>query len=243
MDGFYVRNTEFTSRQNSAQIKHLLIKADEATQISESQPNVWKVESQMDLVQATNMISVGIDIERWNVLMMVGQPLTTAEYIQASSRSGRRHKGLVVNLYNPIRARELSFYENYTSYHQVFYKFVEPLSATTFTEMTLDKLILNLYVGYMVLIMNKNKFGDVTSYDKDQFTRWLCNRANYAGSSSINSSISKIIDELYKDLSKLSGYRFAEISQNKNLLPDKTKRSNLMKSLREIEPNTYLRYE
>ena len=241
-DGFYVRNTEFTSRQNSAQVKHLLIKADEATQISESQPNIWKVESQMDLVQATNMISVGIDIERWNVLMMVGQPLTTAEYIQASSRSGRRHKGLVVNLYNPIRARELSYYENYTSYHQVFYKFVEPLSATTFTEMTLDKLILNLYVGYMVLILNKDTVGAVTISDKNQFIKWLQNRASCAGSANINSSILLIVDNIFNKLSKLSNHSFAKLNTKKDLLP-KANLANLMKSLRETEPNTYLLYE
>lgn len=242
LDGFYVRNTEFTSRQSSAQIKHLLIKADEATQISESQPNVWKVDSQMDLVQATNMISVGIDIERWNVLMMVGQPLTTAEYIQASSRSGRRHKGLVINLYNPIRSRELSYYENYTSYHQVFYKFVEPLSATTFTEMTLDKLVLNLYVGYMVLILNKLKVGDVTPSDKDLFIKWLRNRAYSAGCTNISSSIQLIVDNTFNNLSKLSKYRFDELNTKKDLLP-KVNLPNLMKSLREIEPNTYLEYE
>lgn len=242
LDGFYVRNTEFTSRQNSAQIKHLLIKADEATQISESQPNLWKVESQMDIVQATNMISVGIDIERWNVLMMVGQPLTTAEYIQASSRSGRRHKGLVVNLYNPIRARELSYYENYTSYHQVFYKFVEPLSATTFTEMTLDKLILNLYVGYMVLLLNKSKVGDVSNTDKDQFIEWLQNRADSAGSTCIGSSIQLIVDKIFNNLQQLRNNRFAELNTRNGLLPN-AQLSNLMKSLREIEPNTYLKYE
>lgn len=242
LDGFYVRNTEFTSRQSSAQIKHLLIKADEATLISETQPNIWKVESQMDLVQATNMISVGIDIERWNILMMVGQPLTTAEYIQASSRSGRRHKGLVVNLYNPLRSRELSYYENYSSYHQVFYKFVEPLSATTFTEMTLDKLVLNLYVGYMVLIKNLGKIGDVTHADKDQFIQWLQCRANAAGSASISTSITLIVDKIFSRLSKLSKYKFAELNQKKHLLP-KADLPNLMSSLREIEPNTYLEYE
>ena len=196
----------------------------------------------MDLVQATNMISVGIDIERWNVLMMVGQPLTTAEYIQASSRSGRRHKGLVINLYNPIRSRELSYYENYTSYHQVFYKFVEPLSATTFTEMTLDKLVLNLYVGYMVLILNKLKVGDVTPSDKDLFIKWLRNRAYSAGSANISSSIQLIVDNTYNKLSKLSNYKFDKLKTDKGLLPDKDL-PNLMTSLREIEPNTYLKYE
>ena len=243
LEGFHVRNTEFTSRQNSAQIKQMLIKADEATQISESQPDIWRVYSQMDLVQATNMISVGIDIERWNVLMMVGQPLTTAEYIQASSRSGRRHKGLVVNLYNPMRSRELSYYENYASYHQVFYKFVEPLSATTFTEMTLDKLMLNLYVGYMVLIKNRVKIGDVTTADKHQFIEWLQRRAIAANSASIGTSIKVTVDNIFTKLQGLASYTyFSDFNKKKDLLP-RVDLPNLMKSLREIDPNTYLEYE
>lgn len=247
LDGFYTRNTEFTSRQNSAQIKRLLIKADEPTLIEVPQPKVLRIESQMDVVQATNMISVGIDIDRWNVMMMVGQPLTTSEYIQASSRAGRHHQGLIVNLYNPLRSRELSFYENYTSYHQVFYKYVEPLSATTFTEMTLDKLIINLFVGYMVLIKDRKRLVDVSSSDKDAFVDWMISRANAIGAqSSFISSLQIIVDKVYQDLQSIDTpthhFTFIDIVTKPELLSNK-KLPHLMKSLRDVEQNTYLNYE
>ncbi len=247
LDGFYARNTEFTSRQNSSQIKKLLIKADEPTIIEQPQPGVLRIESQMDIVQATNMISVGIDIDRWNVMMMIGQPLTTAEYIQASSRSGRHHQGLVINLYNPLRSRELSFYENYTSYHQVFYKFVEPLSATTFTEMTIDKLLLNLYVGYMVLVNDKRYIKDVTTTEKDKFCSWMASRASATcAQSSLISSLTVSINDLYLKLSSIDtpshSYSFNDIITKVDLLP-KVGLAHLMKSLRDVEQNTYLNYE
>ena len=247
LDGFYTRNTEFTSRQNSAQIKRLLIKADEPTLVEKPQPDVLRVESQMDVVQATNMISVGIDIDRWNVMIMVGQPLTTSEYIQASSRAGRHHQGLIINLYNSLRSRELSYYENYTSYHQVFYKYVEPLSATSFTEMTLDKLIINLYVGYMVLIKDKKLLADVNLSDKNDFVDWMKSRANAVGvQSSLLYSLSLIVDDVYKKIQSIDTpthhYSFSDIVTKPVLLSEKNL-PHLMKSLRDVEQNTYLNYE
>lgn len=63
-----------------------------------------------------------------------GQPLTTAEYIQASSRVGRGEvPGLVVANYYRDQARSLSHYENFRPYHESFYRFVEPTSVTPFT--------------------------------------------------------------------------------------------------------------
>lgn len=247
LDGFYARNTEFTSRQNSAQIKHLLIQAAKPTSIVEIQPGVPRIDTQMDIVQATNMISVGIDIDRWNIMIMVGQPLTTAEYIQASSRAGRHHQGLVINLYNPLRSRELSLYENYTSYHQVFYKFVEPLSATTFTEMTIDKLILNLYVGYMVLVKGKTRLNSVTAQDKADLLTWLKDRASVIGvNPSLLISLQIVVDDVINSLNSIDTpnhlYTFSEIVNNQDLLL-RVGLTHLMKSLRDVEHNTYLKYE
>jgi hypothetical protein len=248
LDGFYTRSTEFTSRQNSAEIKRLLIAADEATRIEEPQSKMMRVDSQMDLVQATNMISVGIDIDRWNVMIMVGQPLTTADYIQASSRAGRHHQGLVITLYNPLRSRELSYFENFASYHQVFYKFVEPLSVTTFTEMTLDKLLLNLYVGYMVLIKGKTYLKDVKQTDLNEFKIWLKDCATKTGVqlafiSSIDFKVNSIDTKLKSIDTPTHSYFFSDIIiPNKCLLPNKGLK-HLMMNLRDVERNTYLSYE
>lgn len=88
----------------------------------------------LDAVLATNMVSVGLDIPRLALMIVNGQPLTTAEYIQATSRVGRGEApGLVFANYYRHQARSLSHYESFRPYHESFYRFVEPSSVTPFT--------------------------------------------------------------------------------------------------------------
>ena len=88
----------------------------------------------LDVVLATNMISVGLDVSRLALMIVNGQPLTTAEYIQASSRVGRGDApGIVVANYYRDQARSISHYEDFRAYHEAFYRFVEPNSLTPFT--------------------------------------------------------------------------------------------------------------
>ena len=89
----------------------------------------------LDVVLSTNMVSVGLDVSRLALMVICGQPLTTAEYIQASSRVGRADvPGLVVANYFRHQARSLAHYENFRSYHESFYRFVEPSSVTPYTQ-------------------------------------------------------------------------------------------------------------
>lgn len=116
----------------------------------------------IDALLATNMVSVGLDISRLALMVINGQPLTTAEYIQASSRVGRSNvPGLVFANYYRDQARSLSHYENFRPYHESFYRFVEPTSVTPYTFQARSRA---LHAGLVISLRHSlHKLRDNTS--------------------------------------------------------------------------------
>ena len=142
----YVNDTrELTSRISSSDIPATLDELSRRFTGEKPEKGEWPI----DVLLATNMISVGVDVPRLGLMVCAGQPKTTAEYIQATSRVGRDAKGpgLVVTLYNWARPRDLSHYETFEHYHQTYYRQVEALSVTPFARRALDRGLTALMVA------------------------------------------------------------------------------------------------
>ena len=92
-----------------------------------------------DFILATNMISVGIDVSRFNLMIINSMPRNKAEYIQASSRVARDELGIVFTLHNPFRARDLSHFERFREFHEKLYYYVEPISITPFSSKAIGR--------------------------------------------------------------------------------------------------------
>ena len=105
----------------------------------------------MDIVLATNMLSVGVDVDRLGLMIANGQPKNTAEYIQATSRVGRKHPGVVCTVFAWARPRDFSHYEAFEHYHATFYKQVEAQSVTPFSKRALDRGLTGALVSDMRL--------------------------------------------------------------------------------------------
>ena len=162
------RKIEITSRIPSSKITEKL----KELEVSSDQKKV------LDTAIATNMIAVGMDVDRLGLMTVMGQPKQNSEYIQATSRIGRQHPGLVFTLYNPYRPRDLSHYENFVGYHSQLYRYVEGTTATPFSGRARDRVLHALVIAALRLGMPEyaenikaNEIGSLTAEQREH----LCN--------------------------------------------------------------------
>jgi hypothetical protein len=140
---------ELTSRIDSSEIPEILDRLSITFPKDHADPDREKKRKErgdqskrpIDVLLATNMISVGVDVPRLGLMVVGGQPKSTAEYIQATSRVGRSADGpgLVVTALNWARPRDLSHFETFEHFHATFYRHVEALSVTPFAPRSLDR--------------------------------------------------------------------------------------------------------
>lgn len=138
---------ELTGRLRSEEVPDA-IAALELNCVSSKEPPV-------DVCLSSNIIEVGIDIDRLSLMCVVGQPKTTAQYIQVTGRVGRRwweRPGLVITIYGPSKPRDRSHFEKFRSYHESLYSQVEPTSVTPFSPPTLDRALHAVMVAYARMI-------------------------------------------------------------------------------------------
>jgi hypothetical protein len=172
---------ELTSRVNPVDIPRVLDRLDSPRGSADA----------IDMVVATNMFSVGVDVSRLGLMVVNGQPKTTAEYIQATSRVGRNSKrspGLVATLYSPSKPRDRSHYESFTAYHSMLYSAVEPTSVTPFSVMARQRALHADLVILVRHVLGLADNADAAKFDRSEpqlldLVRQLVERASRADES------------------------------------------------------------
>ncbi len=145
------RADELTSRVTTTQLNETL---DKLEKLNYSKENLEKRRYPSNVLLATNMISVGIDVARLNVMLLVGQPKLTSEYIQASSRVGRSYPGVAFAMYDGSKSRDRSHYEQFKPYHESFYKYVEPTGATPFSKPARDRALHAVVIALLRMLQS-----------------------------------------------------------------------------------------
>lgn len=247
--GIPSRTEELTSRVESAKIKSVLKEIEKTfdeSKLVTREKGMKYLTDVVDIVLATNMISVGIDISRLNIMVLNGMPKNIAEYIQASSRVGRKTKGLVITLLDPNRAREKSYFEHFINFHSAFYKCVEPISITPFTENTIDKMLTTAFVAYIRNKIPAMSQDDAARYFEkvkaNEFIDFIKNR--FGDDPEITSYFVASLNDLIDDWQSRSS--LGSKLTYKALLKRPTERQDdgvdwaTMQSMREIDTDTFV---
>lgn len=140
------RTMELTSRRRSDEIPKAIEQLQMRYAVGKDRQEAF------DICLASNIIEVGVDIDRLALMTIVGQPKTTAQYIQVSGRVGRKPEispGLVITIYGAAKPRDRSHYERFRTYHQQLYAQVEPTSVTPFAMPVLRRALHAAAVAYV----------------------------------------------------------------------------------------------
>lgn len=185
-----LRPDELTSRVSTTELNLTLDKLEKNHYTSDKE-EAKKKGYASNILLATNMISVGIDVDRLNVMVMMGQPKLTSEYIQASSRVGRKYPGVVFTVYDSARSRDRSHYEQFKNYHESFYKYVEPTGVTPYSEPARNRALHAVVISFLRHGLELQSDEAISTFDKIELQEKLESISDY-----IIERIKKINDRL-----------------------------------------------
>lgn len=206
---YSIRKGELTGRLSGEEVKNELDKVQSKWDASKRFAYYKENDIQVghvspDFVVATNMISVGIDVSRFNSIIMNSMPRNIAEYIQASSRVARDSYGVVLTVHHPFRARDVSHYEKFIEFHEKMYSYVEPISITPFTQKAIERY-LGLYLATIIRhttdFVNRNSAVDISNLDSIQLSEFINHAFIYFEKRRIHldeSGVSELVKNLLK---------------------------------------------
>ena len=159
-DGFPALNVhDLTGNTMTGDVAHIREHLEQPSVPSEDLP---------DCVLATSMVSHGVDIDRLNMMLFYGMPRLNGEYIQASSRVGRKHIGIVFDCFHPIRERDQSHYAYFRKFHEFLGQLVEPAAINRWSRFSIERTLPGLFLGVILQVLanrqtreNPNEFYDL----------------------------------------------------------------------------------
>jgi hypothetical protein len=194
-----INYSELTGRLTGEEVKTNLAGIEKNWSLLEPLDNsdklILKKINSPEFIISTNMISVGIDVSRFNTIVINSMPRNIAEYIQASSRVARDEDGVVFTVHHPFRSRDISHYQKFKEFHEKFYSYVEPISVTPFASKALERYL----AMYAIVMIRHNK-------DLGLMNNESARDINYDKIEIIINLIKSEIQEIYDNANKLDGH-------------------------------------
>jgi len=168
LDGFEIKKESLTGELELDEIKDIIKKVDN-----------FDGAANKDLlaVFATNVVSHGVDIINWNIMVFQGIPRNTSEYIQALSRSGRHHLGLVFLWFYPNMIRDQSFYQNFKQYHEILDHHIKPIPISRWAKLGFFQTINSLFCAAILNYFPELSGGPM--YSVDSVNEFFSTSQNY----------------------------------------------------------------
>ena len=165
--------------------------------------------NKLSLVSATSIVSHGVDVDTWNIMAFEGMPRNTSEYIQALSRVGRKHFGIVFVLYDYMKIRDVSFYQNFSEYHEILNDKVENVPLSRWTKLGFKQTFTSVFcagvLNYMSNLLQK------PIYTTEEFNRVFSDEMN-------RQLLINFIKEAYISDSDMLGANFFEENVEKEVI-------------------------
>ncbi|WP_417435560.1 C-terminal helicase domain-containing protein [Idiomarina abyssalis] len=199
--GNTIRDLEAVSRSAETQLAEVSGKTNVASltgktgfnEVSKILNRLDKPEENFDerlhILTASSMMSHGVDIDRLNVMVMLGIPLSTAEFIQATARVGRKFPALVFVIHKIGRERDAGVYRSFNQFIRQGDRFVDPIPISKRSRQVLNRTIPGMVLARLLMIHEYNNGSPLTTVKS---LKEYYNNSNFNGDEEISQLINTL---------------------------------------------------